>query len=277
MITGHNTEIEHAGRLYHVQTEDKGRKNPVIETLIYAKGEIIEAIRTSYADLAGDPFDEMAVMRRVEWQHRRCLREIKSGRYDQEGMPRAAPAFDPAASESFLSANAPPVAVPYRTLDELILDVFAAAQSPAPGGAPEPGRKSGTRGASRSKHGLTLDLVNEVAFFEGTSVIVDLAAHLGNRPAGGASVRARMVASKGAKAVPLFQGRAGEDGRLTLVLEMPELPGSVKPLSSESAKAMDRDGEIRGELTEAVVVIQAEYDDSWAELRRSISRVQAHA
>ena len=32
MVTGFNTDVEHAGRVYHVQTEDKGAGNPLIET-----------------------------------------------------------------------------------------------------------------------------------------------------------------------------------------------------------------------------------------------------
>ncbi len=51
MVTGFNTDVEHEGRVYHVQTEDKGVGNPIIETLIYMGGEILAARRSSYADL----------------------------------------------------------------------------------------------------------------------------------------------------------------------------------------------------------------------------------
>jgi len=51
MVTGFNTDVKHDGRVYHVQTEDKGLQNPIIETLIYMGGEILAARRTSYADL----------------------------------------------------------------------------------------------------------------------------------------------------------------------------------------------------------------------------------
>ena len=38
MISGHNTDLLHNGVVYHVQTEDKGRSNPVIESFIYIGG-----------------------------------------------------------------------------------------------------------------------------------------------------------------------------------------------------------------------------------------------
>jgi hypothetical protein len=40
MITGFNTDVKYRGVVYHVQTEDKGTTNPLIETLIYKGGEI---------------------------------------------------------------------------------------------------------------------------------------------------------------------------------------------------------------------------------------------
>jgi len=38
MITGFNTDVKHGAKVYHVQTEDKGRNNPKIETLVYVGG-----------------------------------------------------------------------------------------------------------------------------------------------------------------------------------------------------------------------------------------------
>src|SRR5438093_339781 len=58
MVTGFNTDVQHRGKTYHVQTEDKGLQNPIIETLIYMGGEILAARRTSYADLLEKEVDE---------------------------------------------------------------------------------------------------------------------------------------------------------------------------------------------------------------------------
>ena len=51
MITGFNTDVKYRGVVYHVQTEDKGTANPLIETLIYKGGEILGSRRLPYADL----------------------------------------------------------------------------------------------------------------------------------------------------------------------------------------------------------------------------------
>ena len=47
MITGFNTDIEHGGVTYHVQTEDKGLETPLILSLVYVGGAIIASKRTS--------------------------------------------------------------------------------------------------------------------------------------------------------------------------------------------------------------------------------------
>jgi hypothetical protein len=51
VITGFNTDVKYRGLVYHVQTEDKGTTNPLIETLIYKGGEILASRRLPYGDL----------------------------------------------------------------------------------------------------------------------------------------------------------------------------------------------------------------------------------
>ena len=70
MITGYNTDVEHQGRAFHVQTEDKGLDNPIVETLIYCGGEILTSRRSSYEQLVGtERYSEEEVQRRMEAQH----------------------------------------------------------------------------------------------------------------------------------------------------------------------------------------------------------------
>jgi len=47
VITGFNTDIKHGERVFHVQTEDRGLTNPVIESLVYVGGEILLRTQTS--------------------------------------------------------------------------------------------------------------------------------------------------------------------------------------------------------------------------------------
>lgn len=81
MITGFNTDVKHNGKVYHVQTEDKGRSNPKIESLVYVGGEILDNFRTSY-EASKTKISEEDIMELLEAQHKRVIRSIKLGRYD---------------------------------------------------------------------------------------------------------------------------------------------------------------------------------------------------
>ncbi len=80
MITGFNTDIEFEGKVFHVQTEDRGLDNPVIESLVYVGGEILASRKTSYVDLLESGAEaEHEVQQRLKAQHAEMIREIRSG------------------------------------------------------------------------------------------------------------------------------------------------------------------------------------------------------
>lgn len=89
MITGYNTDVQHGGKVFHVQTEDKGVRNPMIETLVYVGGgQIIATRQYSYAALVVDGrVDEKLLAELLESQHRRMMRWVAGGRFDPEGPP----------------------------------------------------------------------------------------------------------------------------------------------------------------------------------------------
>jgi hypothetical protein len=82
VITGFNTDVKYRGVVYHVQTEDKGTTNPLIETLIYKGGEILASRRLPYADLVKNREDEAAITKLMEDQHKGMILEVKRGRFD---------------------------------------------------------------------------------------------------------------------------------------------------------------------------------------------------
>jgi len=82
MITGFNTDVKYRGVVYHVQTEDKGTANPLIETLIYKGGEILGSRRLPYAELVANPADEATITKLMEDQHKAMILEVKRGRFD---------------------------------------------------------------------------------------------------------------------------------------------------------------------------------------------------
>ena len=90
MLTGYNTDAVFDGTPYHVQSEDRGQDNPVLETLVYCGGRILHQERVSYADRleAGASEDEIAAM--LERQHRRFVRRARHGAFaDELKMPFA--------------------------------------------------------------------------------------------------------------------------------------------------------------------------------------------
>jgi hypothetical protein len=82
VITGFNTDVEHDGVTYHVQTEDKGLKSPLILSLVYVGGTILASKRTPYDDLIADGFDENKLAERLQRQHKLICAAIHAGRIE---------------------------------------------------------------------------------------------------------------------------------------------------------------------------------------------------
>jgi len=83
VLTGFNTDIEYSGTVYHVQTEDKGQANPLVESLVYTSGEILYTRRTPYHDLIAEEVDKSAVATLMERQHRTIVQAVESGGVDR--------------------------------------------------------------------------------------------------------------------------------------------------------------------------------------------------
>ena len=99
VITGFNTDIEHDGIVYHVQTEDKGLDTPIILSLVYVGGTILASKRSRYEDLIEQGFSDEVLAERLKRQHRLICAAINSGRIDDlKKMCRAGK--EPAALET---------------------------------------------------------------------------------------------------------------------------------------------------------------------------------
>jgi hypothetical protein len=81
MITGFNTDVRHDGNIYHVQTEDGGKDNPILESLVYVGGTIVAKKLTPYEPLKGDSGqDTLASL--LKRQHQVIIAAIKAGRIE---------------------------------------------------------------------------------------------------------------------------------------------------------------------------------------------------
>jgi hypothetical protein len=91
MIFGFNTDLRVGNAVYHVQTEDRGDVNPVIDTTIYSKGRILHRRVNSYKEFRETPeFNPTALRERLEVQHRAIIDELRSGALVLEAPPAAA-------------------------------------------------------------------------------------------------------------------------------------------------------------------------------------------
>lgn len=125
VLTGYNTDIEYKGTVYHVQTEDKGRSNPYVESLVYTAGEILYSRRTPYHDLVEQDADQKTIANLMERQHRTIAEAIRRGRLSQ--LTGAAVTLEADEDEAMEAAQ--PARVP--SLDEVILDYLEAQRGKA--------------------------------------------------------------------------------------------------------------------------------------------------
>jgi hypothetical protein len=108
VLTGYNTDVQHDGVVYHVQTEDKGLETPIILSLVYVGGAILASKRASYDDLIASGFDEATLAERISRQHKLICAALHSGRLeDLKRMSERAPAQKPGRGKKAESPSAP--------------------------------------------------------------------------------------------------------------------------------------------------------------------------
>jgi hypothetical protein len=190
MITGHNTDITFNGVVYHVQTEDKGKGNPIVETLVYKGGEILDARRTSYQELVDDGYDEKKIISLIEEQHRSVISEIKVGKYDKNAVMVAQ---DPL-GEELIDAR--------KSLDQVILDYLA---------------------AEAEKDHLVLQLKGNPQVVEGTACTLNIHTQNSNsdQPLKGVRIVVKMISTI-KKPLTIYDGKTDKNGTLIVEFTVPE-------------------------------------------------------
>lgn len=82
MIFGFNTDVPGKDAVYHVQTEDRGIKNPIIDSIIYVGGKIVDRLRTAYVPQEVTPAQVEEMVRK---QHKDLVESIRSGTFEPSG------------------------------------------------------------------------------------------------------------------------------------------------------------------------------------------------
>lgn len=255
MISGFNTDIEHEGVTYHVQTEDKGMDTPMILSLVYTGGEILASKRASYEDLIASGFDESTLADRLHRQHKLICAAIAAGRIDDlkrmterdavsRSSQKAAAAeaqtekidFEPFEIDIPVTPlpdieHAPIISVPLANIVKEVVPDFGFAE--------------GT-----GDDELTITLLDEVTLRGGDRVILKVLVSHGNNESNGINGADVSVKVLGSTFRPLiFQSRTGPNGIASIRMQLPHFTTG-----------------------RAAVLVRAKIDDNEAELRRIINQ-----
>ena len=79
MLSGFNHNIRFRGKVYHVQTEDGGKGNPMVITHVFHGGGILDSLRQPYDDILGQPNWQTTLKERMKAQHLEEIRRVLAG------------------------------------------------------------------------------------------------------------------------------------------------------------------------------------------------------
>jgi hypothetical protein len=114
MIPGFNHNIKYKGKIYHVQTEDSGEKNPYVVSHIFLGGNILATKRTSYRDILSNENRNAIVEEMMKEQHKSMIKELIAGAWENKMEKASATALD-----ADQAANSE------KSLDQIILDYLS--------------------------------------------------------------------------------------------------------------------------------------------------------
>jgi len=92
-LLGYNHNVRHAGRLFHVQTEDSGLSRLYVTTHLFIDGSILSTTRMQYGP---DEPDEV-VQKKMQTQHKTMLKRLRDGDFDH--IPELATRTQPPRAE----------------------------------------------------------------------------------------------------------------------------------------------------------------------------------
>lgn len=78
---GFNSDINHNGMTYHVQTEDWGLRNPYLVSRVFYNGAVVKSIKTAYLEVLpkGPASSSQSIQMAMQFQHQKILDLLVSG------------------------------------------------------------------------------------------------------------------------------------------------------------------------------------------------------
>ena len=230
MITGYNTDVEHDGVIYHVQTEDKGLETPLILSLVYSGGAILASKRSRYEDLIASGFSDEVLSERLKRQHLLICAAIHAGRVGD--LKRMAGADTEVTAEAPVEREQPTVAQLQQKPDAS----ETAAQSNVSALPPtetvsqpdaytihDPRRQSPLGEPARLEEGLKITLLEEQEFRSGDSLMLRImVSHLSGKtekPMNGAVVSVKVLGT--AFRPMIYSMKTEKNGVATVTAQIP--------------------------------------------------------
>ena len=93
-VVGFNHNLKHAGRVFHVQTEDSGLPRAHFLTHLYIGGNILASAKGTYGDKLEDPELPRLVRKMMEDQHKQMVRRLVAGEFT-EMAAKFSPHYEP--------------------------------------------------------------------------------------------------------------------------------------------------------------------------------------
>jgi hypothetical protein len=275
MITGFNTDVRHDGRIYHVQTEDRGLKNPVLESLVYIGGTIVAKKSTPYSEQLSSGASEEAIASLLKRQHQVIIAAIKAGRIEDlikhsaqdRDDKKARPANELPASAALIQTGAQitapsdPVKISPGAIVPDLTPATPRPITPQPISADAnkkptpiktgPGEQSGAldldqviadyvkRNLEQGK--LDLNVITPSVFVAGKSIGLRIQVACNSKPEPDAVVTIKVIGT--AFKPQVYIGRAGRDGVASFNLTLPAFTSGTAALVIEG-----QSGRGRGEL-----------------------------
>lgn len=266
MISGFNTDVNHEGCVYHVQTEDRGKENPFLESLVYIGGTIVAKKSTPYSEQLEQGASEAAIASLLKRQHQVIIAAIKAGRIE-DLIHHSSKQYKPAEPQSPSQPDAAPpqpnadgeaAGLPgsTRMLASPPRAASAQAKKPVPARAESAGNVK--KGKSEplnlddviaeymkrsSEQGrLDLNVVSPSVFTAGKSINLKVKIQYGTKPETEATVTVKIVGT--AFKPQVYMGHAGHDGIAAFNLTLPSFTAGTAAIVIEAQSIHGR-GELK--------------------------------
>ncbi|MFN2511300.1 MAG: hypothetical protein ABR568_07625 [Pyrinomonadaceae bacterium] len=231
MITGYNTDVEHGGVVYHVQTEDKGLDTPLILSLVYSGGAILASKRSRYEDLIASGFSDEALSERLKRQHLLICAAIHAGRVGD--LKRMAGAESDLGSVEMPVDTVPPAPSPgEKNADEDVTLQELPAPTPPTADAGsadtytihDPRRQSPLGEVAKEEEGIKVSLLDEQEFRSGDAltlrIMVSQLSGTSAKPMNGAVVSVKVLGT--AFRPMIYSMKTQKDGVATVTAQIPK-------------------------------------------------------